>query len=99
MQTAQPGDRVQIHFVKCFSDGSAESQERSHLQAVISKQVLRSLGEPEHLQVVQVRPLWGVYYRVNGPDSASITVAHSYFLETDGAGNILASTPAITRLY
>jgi hypothetical protein len=51
---------------------------------------------------VQVRSLWGDHYRVNvfvGPDPAMAKVAHSYFLVADGDGNILASTPTITRQY
>ena len=50
--------------------------------------------------MVQVRLLWGNYYRVNvclGPDAASVKVAQSYFLKVDGDGNIVESTPKITR--
>jgi hypothetical protein len=32
-----------------------------------------------------------------GLDAASVKVAHSYFLVADSDGNILASTPKITR--
>ena len=34
-----------------------------------------------------------------GVDAASAKVARSYFLEADGDGNIIASTPPITRKY
>jgi hypothetical protein len=70
--------------------------------AVIGDHVLRGLGRPGGLQRVQVRRLWADYYRVNvfvGLDAASARVAHSYFLAADGDGNIVRSTPEITRLY
>ena len=31
--------------------------------------------------------------------AASATVAHSYFLQADGDGNIVATTPALARRY
>jgi hypothetical protein len=34
-----------------------------------------------------------------GLDAASAKVAHSYFLVADSDGNVLASTPKITRQY
>ena len=70
--------------------------------ADIGKAVLQTLGRPENLHLVQVRPLWDDHFRVNvfvGPDLASSTVAHSYFLHADGDGAILTATPAITRHY
>jgi len=79
-----------------------ESQERRPLDAVIGKHVLRTLGPPGDLLRVQVRQLWQDHYRANvfvGVDAASATIAHSYFLVADGNGNILASTPHLTREY
>jgi hypothetical protein len=70
--------------------------------AAIGGQVLRALGQPGSLHGVQVRPLWEGHYRVNvlvGADASSVRVAHSYFLLADGEGNVLGSTPSITRLY
>ena len=70
--------------------------------ATIGGHVLRALGQPGALQGVQVRQLWEGHYRVNvlvGADAASVRVAHSYFLVTDGDGNVLGSMPAITRQY
>src|SRR5262245_10628772 len=70
--------------------------------AVIGAGVLRVLGRPSGLRAVQVRPLWGRHFRVNvlvGVDAASAQVAHSYFLEADGDGTILASSPGLTRQY
>jgi hypothetical protein len=51
---------------------------------------------------VQVRPLWDAYYRVNvlvGPDAASATIPHSYFVVADGDGNVLESSPKVRRQY
>jgi hypothetical protein len=69
--------------------------------AAIGKQVLRVLGQPANLCRVQVWRLWEDHYRVNVlvGELATTRVAHSYFLVTDSGGNIVASTPAITRQY
>src|SRR5262245_7608048 len=79
-----------------------EKPERPQLTAAISKHVMHTLGQPGDLYRLQVRQLWDAHYRVNvlvGVDAASAKVAHSYFLVVDGDGNILASTPTITRQY
>jgi hypothetical protein len=79
-----------------------KANEGGLLEAVVRDNVMYDLGRPERLHHVQVRCVWGDHYRVNvfvGEDAASAKVAHSYFLEADGDGKILASTPAITRLY
>ena len=81
---------------------SQESQEGQQLHAVIGKHVLSTLGHPGDLHRVQVRPLWQDHYRVNvlvGVDAASVKIAHSYFLVTDGDGTIVASTPRLSRQY
>jgi hypothetical protein len=70
--------------------------------ALIGGHVLRILGQPPALYRLEVRRLWDDYYRVNvfvGPDAASASVAHSYFLATDKDGAVVASTPDITRRY
>jgi hypothetical protein len=80
----------------------ADNQGRQRLSAAIGKHVLRTLGQPADLREVQVRPLWEDHYRVNvlvGVDAASARVAHSYFVQADGDGNVLAATPKITNLY
>jgi hypothetical protein len=80
----------------------SEKPERVQMGAQIGKNVLSTLGQPSDLFRMQVRTLWGDYFRVNvlvGPDLASVKIAHSYFLLADGAGNILSSTPAITKKY
>jgi len=79
-----------------------EKQARQERKNVIGKYVIHTLGQPGHLHGVQVRHLWEDHYRVNilvGLDAASVKVAHSYFLVADSNGNIVASTPKITRHY
>jgi hypothetical protein len=80
-------------------------QELEHertLEAAIRKNVLHDLGRPADLHQVQVTPLWESNYRVNvfvGTDAVSAKVAHSFFLTADAAGEVLASTPAIQKMY
>ena len=79
-----------------------EKQVHRQLEAAISNQVLLGLGQPGCLHRVQVHSLWKDHYRVNvfvGVDAATTKVAHSYFLVTDGTGNILASSPKIISQY
>jgi hypothetical protein len=75
---------------------------KQHVNDSIGRQVMGVLGRPEHLHMVQVRPLWDDRYRVNifvGPDAASVRVAHSYFLMIDDKGTITDSIPKITKQY
>ena len=68
----------------------------------IRRQVVGSLGTPSDLRSVQVRPVGSDRYRVNivaGKDLGSSRIANSFFLTADAAGNILASSPKIARLY
>lgn len=77
-----------------------EQHRRALLNAVIEEQVLHALGRPEDLFQVQVRGLWEDHFRANvfvGKDAASVKVAHSYFLVTDKDGQIVKSTPSITK--
>jgi hypothetical protein len=79
-----------------------EDQGRPPPDAAIGDHVLRALGQPPGLHRVQVRRLWEGFIRVNvfvGADAASATVAHSFFLTADDDGNVVGSTPEITRLY
>ena len=79
-----------------------EQKDRTLIDALIGKNVLFTLGQPDNFLRVQVKTLWDDFFRVNvlaGPDMASAKVAHSYFLHTDGSGNILSSTPAIAKRY
>ena len=80
---------------------SGES-DAERIRVRIGGQVLKALGKPDGLRAVEVRPLWKRHYRVNvvvGGDAASVTVAHSYFLEADGTGDIVEATPEIVRNY
>ena len=79
-----------------------EKEERQHLASAIGNRVIHTMGRPGDLYLVQVRHLWGDNYRVNvlvGAEAASAKVAHSYFLVVDLDGNIVESTPMITRRY
>ena len=81
-------------------DRDREQHRRETLNALIGEQVLHALGEPGDLHRAQVRPLWEGHYRVNvlrRVDAVSFKIVHSYFLVADGDGNIVASTPGITR--
>ena len=77
-----------------------ERQGGENRKNLIRGHVLRALGEPGWLGRVEVRSLWGHYYRVNvlvGEDPSCFKIVHSYFLETDGEGNIVESTPKLGR--
>jgi hypothetical protein len=79
-----------------------EQHKRETLNALVGQQVIHSLGKPNGLHRVQVRRLWDDHYRVNvliGEDPASAKIANSYFVEADGNGNIVESTPKITKQY
>lgn len=79
-----------------------EEQRREALKGRVRKYVLHALGEPRDLLKIQVRPLWEGNYRVNvltGDDPTRARIPHSYFVVTDGGGNVLGSTPGITRQY
>jgi len=81
---------------------TVESHKREMLNALIGEQVLQALGKPRNLLKVQVRPLWDGNYRVNvlvGADAACAKIPHSYFVVTDGDGNVLAATPKIHKQY
>ncbi len=79
-----------------------KKQEAGLREAVVCDNVMSNLGWPAELYRVQVAALWGNYFRVNvfvGLDFTACRVAHSYFLEADGNGKILSSSPGITRMY
>ena len=67
----------------------------------IRDKLLRKLGEPTGLFRVQVKSLWGDFYRANvfvGTFSDS-KVAHSYFLKATPDGEIVTSVPPLKREY
>jgi len=79
-----------------------EQHKRELLKALIKERVIHTLGEPGDLIKVDVRPLWGSYCRVNvliGANAASAKIANSYFLQVDGDGKIVKSTPNMTKQY
>ena len=79
-----------------------EQHKRETLNALIGEQVIHTLGVPDGLHNVQVRRLWKDHYRVNvliGQDVASTKIANSYFVQVDGDGNIVESSPKITKRY
>jgi hypothetical protein len=72
------------------------------LNALVGRNVIRSLGSPTDLLKVQVSPIGTDRYRVNmlvGKAFGSFRVGDSFFLTADGDGNILTSSPEIVRLY
>jgi hypothetical protein len=75
-------------------------QEGERRNAVISQQAIQTLGRPGELDRLQIRQLWQDRYRVNvlvGADVVSAKIGHSFFLVVDRDGNIIESTPKITR--
>ena len=104
VEHAQPRPPRTSRAVTKQRDPQAEIERHKQelLNALIGEQVIHTLGEPDRLLKVSVRPLWANVYRVNvfvGPDAASARIANSYFLNVDGDGKIAASTPRITRQY
>lgn len=83
-------------------DPQLANQVDAALTAMIGEQVIHLLGRPPNLISLQIRNLWGGRYRANvfvGPNLAAATINHSFFLVTDGAGNITASIPPIARAF
>ena len=77
-----------------------EQQGPEKLKKLIGSHVLRALGGAGGKGRVEVRPLWDGYYRVNlvvGDGPGCVTIARSFFLRADGAGNVLESTPELTK--
>ncbi len=75
---------------------------RNMLNAIVGKEVMRLLGEPDDLLLVQVRPLWDFYYRVNvfvGTSTVVAKIAKSYFVQTDREGEIVSSSPEILKQF
>jgi hypothetical protein len=77
-----------------------EKQGRTQREAVVGNNVARALGATEEGQQMQVRELWGRHYRVNiliREDAACTRIARSFFLVSDDEGNVVESTPPITK--
>lgn len=76
--------------------------ECSRLEGLVTAAVMRTLGRPADLLRTSARRVSGNTYRVNvfvGPHAASARIAHSFYLEADGDGNILTSSPPVTKSY
>ena len=83
-------------------EATMERDKRETLNNLIREQVIHALGKPIDLRHVQVRKVWNDHYRVNvlvGVNAGSVRIANSYFLKIDSNGNIIASTPKITKQY
>jgi hypothetical protein len=81
-------------------DVYTEALIRQALHSVIGEQVIHMLGRPSDLIRVNVNTLWEHRYRVNVISGAlpwSAVISHSFFVTTDGDGNIIASNPRITK--
>lgn len=79
-----------------------DQHQHETLQALISEQVIHTLGKPVDLVQMQVRRLWQNYFRVNVLVGQNITlakIAKSYFVKADGDGNIVEATPRIVKEY
>lgn len=82
------------------TDDSAVRLEQ--VSAKIRKQITDVMGDPHDLRRVQVRLLWDNHYRANvlvGDSPTCVEIRHSFFVTIDGEGTILASIPAMERLY
>jgi len=69
---------------------------------LLGRLVLEALGKPPGWHEVRVRALWDGHFRVNvliGASASSYTIGHSFFLVTDGAGNVLDTRPEIVKRY
>lgn len=68
--------------------------------ALVAAAVVQALGAPPNLLRVQARPLWGDRYRVNvfvGESNAQATLAGSYFVRANAAGEVIESDPPLTK--
>jgi hypothetical protein len=77
-------------------------EEAQRLHGTIGQHVLDMLGSPPRLHRLQIRHLWADRYRVNvlnGTDATCVKIDHSYFVVVDDDGNIMVSTPRITKQY
>lgn len=84
------------------SQEEQSSNDKPQREEMIRANVIKSLGYPKEMLRMAVVGLWGNNYRVNvviGADSSHARISHSYFVEADDTGNILKSTPEISRQY
>lgn len=69
---------------------------------LIRQQILKALGTPKDLLLVQVRELWAGRFRVNiilGDALKSSRVAESYYVVTDLESKVISTVPSLQRRY
>ncbi len=83
-------------------DATPKKKRAEQLAAAVCVAVINRLGRPHDLFRISAMRLWDNRYRVNvqtGDDVVSVRVAHSFFVAIDEKGNVIESSPQITRLY
>jgi len=83
-------------------EAGLEKKRREQQADAICASVISALGRPSDLLRVSAIQIWKNHYRVNvqtGADAVSTRIAHSFFVASDEKGNLLESTPQITRVY
>jgi hypothetical protein len=68
---------------------------------LIRDNLLRAIGEPADFFQLQVKSLWGDYFRANVlvGTFTECKVARSYFIKATPDGEIVTAVPAIKREY
>lgn len=102
MSTKQEREAVQRRDREDVRREAQRAEEGGLLEDVVADRVMSALGRPGDFLRVAARRVSGGCYRVNvftGPHAASARVAHSYFVEADGDGRVLACSPPLSRLY
>jgi glutathione S-transferase len=83
-------------------EAGQEKKRREQQADAICASVISALGRPADLFRVSAVQIWKDHYRVNvqtGADAVSTRIAHSFFVATDERGNLIESSPRITRVY
>jgi len=83
-------------------EAGSKKKRAEQLAAAVCAAVIKGLGHPENLFRISAVRLWDNHYRVNvqtGTDVVSLSVAHSFFVAADEKGNVVESSPQITRVY
>lgn len=81
---------------------SDQKLKRSQQHDAIGKKLMLALGQPADFYAVQIRHLWEDSFRVNvltGKDASCVKIVNSYFLTASSDGQIVTSTPKITKQY
>jgi hypothetical protein len=78
--------------------GQSERSQHDRCDGSVGESVLHLLGRPAGFLRVQVRRLWGDYFRVNvfaGQSLACGVVVNSFFVRADAQGRIVSSDPPL----